>query len=165
MNYSPPGSSVHGLFQVRTLATQKIASVGFDSLSMDCSLPGSSVHGISQARILEWVSHSLLQGIFPTQALNRISCIAGRFFTTEPPVHAKLLQSCPTLQDHVACSPPGSSARVFSKQEYWSRLPFPTPGDLPNPGIKTASLMSPALAGRFFTTRATWEARRNINTI
>ena len=37
----------------------------------------------------------------------------------------------------------------FSKQEYWSRLPFPTPGDLPDPGIKT---MSPASAGRFFTT-------------
>ena len=37
----------------------------------------------------------------------------------------------------------------FSRQEYWSGLPFPTPGDLPNPGIKTAS---PALRGRFFTT-------------
>ena len=37
---------------------------------MDCSLPGSSVHGILQDRILEWVSHSLLQRIFPTQGLN-----------------------------------------------------------------------------------------------
>ena len=37
---------------------------------MDCSLPGSSVHGIVQARILEWVSHFLLQGIFPTQRSN-----------------------------------------------------------------------------------------------
>ena len=40
----------------------------------------------------------------------------------------------------------------FSKQEYWSWLPFPTPGDLPNQGIEPASLVSPALAGRFFTT-------------
>ena len=39
----------------------------------------------------------------------------------------------------------------FSRQEYWSGLPFPPPGDLPNPGIEPASLMSPALAGRFFT--------------
>ena len=46
----------------------------------------------------------------------------------------------------------------FSRQEYWSELPFPPPGDLPNPGIKPASLMSPALAGGFFTTSATWEA-------
>ena len=40
----------------------------------------------------------------------------------------------------------------FSKQEYWSGLPFPTPGDLPDPGIQPASLVSPALAGGFFTT-------------
>ena len=40
----------------------------------------------------------------------------------------------------------------FSRQEYWSGLPFPSPGDLPSPGIKPTSLISPALAGRFFTT-------------
>jgi len=39
----------------------------------------------------------------------------------------------------------------FPRQEYWSGLPFPSPGDLPYPGIKPASLMSLALAGRFFT--------------
>ena len=43
---------------------------------------------------------------------------------------------------------------AFSRQEYWSGLPFPSPGDVPDP-----SLPSPALTGRFFTTRATWEAR------
>ena len=40
----------------------------------------------------------------------------------------------------------------FSRQEHWSGLPFPAPGDLPDPGIETASLVSPALAGGFFTT-------------
>ena len=40
----------------------------------------------------------------------------------------------------------------FSRQGYWSGLPLPIPGDLPNPGIKFASLGSPALAGGFFTT-------------
>ena len=40
----------------------------------------------------------------------------------------------------------------FSRQEYWTYLPFPPPGDLPNPGIKPASLASPALAGGFFIT-------------
>ena len=44
----------------------------------------------------------------------------------------------------------------FSRQEYWSGLPFPSPGDLPDPGIEPMSLMSPAWAGRFFTTSATW---------
>ena len=46
----------------------------------------------------------------------------------------------------------------LSRQEYWSGLPCPPPGDLLNPGIEPASLKSPALAGRFFTTCATWEA-------
>ena len=46
----------------------------------------------------------------------------------------------------------------FSRKDYWSGLPCPPPEDLPNPGIEPASLMSPALAGRFFTTSATWEA-------
>ena len=45
----------------------------------------------------------------------------------------------------------------FSRQEYWSGLPCPPPGDLPNLGIKLASLRSPALAGRFFTTSNAWE--------
>ena len=45
----------------------------------------------------------------------------------------------------------------FSRQEYWSGLPFPTPGDLPDPGIEPKSLMSLALAGSFFTTSTTWE--------
>ena len=40
----------------------------------------------------------------------------------------------------------------FSSQEYWNGLPFSSPGDLPSPGIKLTSPVSPALAGRFFTT-------------
>ena len=50
----------------------------------------------------------------------------------------------------------------FSRQEYWSGLPFPTPVDLPDPGIKPKSLASPALAGRFFTNCATWEAHELV---
>ena len=50
----------------------------------------------------------------------------------------------------VACQAPLSMG--FSRQEYWSELPFPSPGDLANPGIEPTSLASPALAGRFFTT-------------
>ena len=46
----------------------------------------------------------------------------------------------------------------FSRQEYWNGLPFPPPGDPPNPGIKPVCLASNLSAGRFFTTRATWEA-------
>ena len=51
----------------------------------------------------------------------------------------------------------------FSRQEYWSELPFPILGDLPDPGIEPMSLVSPALAGGFFTTRAAWEVLAQIH--
>ena len=57
------------------------------------------------------------------------------------------------------CSPPGSSVRRILQQEYWSELPGPPPGDLPDPGIEPMSLTSPVLAGGFFTTNTTWEAQ------
>ena len=47
---------------------------------------------------------------------------------------------------------------AFSRQEYWSGLPCPSPGDRPNSGIQPISLMSPAFACGFFTTSANWEA-------
>jgi len=47
----------------------------------------------------------------------------------------------------------------FPRQEYWSGLPCPPPGDLPDPGTKPMSLASPTLAGRFFTTSTTWQAQ------
>ena len=61
------------------------------------------------------------------------------------------------------CSLPGSSvhglfqAKIFPRDFSWGGLPFPTPGDLPDPGIKPVPLSSPALAGGFFTTSATWK--------
>ena len=70
-------------------------------------------------------------------------------------MHAKSLQSCPTLCDpnelHVACQDPLSMG--FSRQKYWGGLPSPPPGDLPDPGIESPFLVSPALPGRFFLGR------------
>ena len=68
------------------------------------------------------------------------------------------IQSCPTLCNPVDCSPQSPLSMEFSRQEYWSRLPCPPPGHLPNPGIKPTSLMSPPLAGGFFTTSTTWKS-------
>ena len=58
--------------------------------------------------------------------------------------------------DYIAHQPPLSME--FSRQEYWSGLPFPPPGDVPDPGIEPVSLASPAVADRFLTASATWEA-------
>ena len=67
--------------------------------------------------------------------------------------HARLSAAPWTVAHQVTLS------MEFSRPEYWSGLQFPIPGDLPEPGIETMSLSSPALAGRFFTTGATWEAK------
>ena len=67
-------------------------------------------------------------------------------------------QLCLTLATPWTIVSQAPLAMRFCRQEYWSRLSFPPPGDLPDPGIEPVSLTSPALAGAFFTTSATWEA-------
>ena len=65
-----------------------------------------------------------------------------------------VIKSC-LFCDPMDCSPPGSSVHGISQARILKWLPFPSPGDLPDPGITPAS---PELAGRFFTTGAAWEA-------
>ena len=68
-------------------------------------------------------------------------------------VHACLVtQLCLTLDTQWIETHQASLSMEFSRQEYWSELSLPTPGDLPNPGIKPVSPVLPALTGRFFTT-------------
>ena len=62
-------------------------------------------------------------------------------------MHAKSLQLCLTLCDPMDCSLPGSSVHGILRQEFWSGLPCPSPGDLPDSGFELASLESPAWAG------------------
>ena len=67
-------------------------------------------------------------------------------------------KSCLTLVTQWTVAHQTPLSRGFPRQEHWSGLTFPSLGDLPNPGIEPWSLLSPALAGRFFTTTATREA-------
>ena len=76
----------------------------------------------------------------PTNLLNALCCVLSHSFGSESFV-------TPWIVAHQAPLPMG-----FSRQEYWSGLPAPSPGDLPDPEIEPMSLMSPALAGGFFTT-------------
>ena len=59
-------------------------------------------------------------------------------------------QSCLTLCNPMDYSHQALLSMECSRQEYWSRLPFPTPGDLPNPGTEPRSLVFPALAEGFY---------------
>ena len=67
---------------------------------------------------------------------------------------AKSLQSCSTLCYPMGYSPPSFSAHGILQAKILEWVAMPHPRDLPNPGVKPMSLMSPALAGGFFTTRA-----------
>ena len=71
---------------------------------------------------------------------------------------AKSLQLCQTLCDPMDWAYQAPLSMRFSRQENWSALPFPSPGDLPDPGIRTAFPVSPVLASWFFTTSTTWKA-------
>ena len=101
-------------------------------------------------------SLSLLQGNFPTQELNWDllhfrQILYELSYQGSKNTGTKSLQSCLTLATPwtVACQTPLSMG--FSRQEHWSGLPFPSPGDLPDPEIEPASPVPPALAGRLFT--------------
>ena len=78
-------------------------------------------------------------------------------------VRAQSLQLCLTLCNTMDCSLPGSSDHGTLQARMLQWVACPTPGDLPNPGIKPTSLTSPALAGGFFTTNATWEGQYTID--
>ena len=66
------------------------------------------------------------------------------------------------MQPNGSCNPPGSSVLGILQGRILEWWPCPPPGDLPNPGIEPASLMSPALAGGFFTTSATREVPKSF---
>ena len=119
---------------------------------MDCNPPGSSVHGIFQARILEWVAFSFSRGSSQPKDGTHISCVSyivGRFFEKVKSLSRVRLFATPWT---VAQQAPPSMG--FSRQEYWSGLPFPSPGDLPDPGIEPRSpvLQSDASGHLFYGT-------------
>ena len=85
-------------------------------------------------------SHSLLQGTFPTQGLKMGLLHCRQIFNhLSHQSESEVTQLCPTLSDPMDCSLPGSSVHGVFQQDYWSGLPFLSPGDLPNPGIKPRS--------------------------
>ena len=69
--------------------------------------------------------------------------------------HCLVAKLCPALCNPMDCSSQASLFLGFPRQEHWSGLPFPSPGDLPDPGVEPTSLVPPALAGKFFTTEPT----------
>ena len=102
--------------------------------------------------LLTWMGHTSLPYLIPLPSqvplLSSCSKPPTPYTQTTVCMHAKSLQSCLTLRPYRLYP-----ARLLcpSGVEYWSGLSFPSPGDLPDPGIEPVSLSSPALAGGLFT--------------
>ena len=137
MDCSLPGSTVQDILQAGILAAAAAAKLLQSCLTLcdprDGSPSGSPVLGILQARTLEWVDISF-------------------FNAWKWKVKMKSLSHVQLLATPWTAAYQGPSSMGFSRQEYWSGLPFLSPEDLPNPGTEPKSSASPALAGRFFTT-------------
>ena len=113
---------------------------------MDCSPPGASVHGILQARKLEWVAISFSRASSQSRNQTRSPTSQADSLPSETPGSSTYMYAVVLALSHVwlfampwtvACRAPPSMR--FSRQEYWSRLPSPPPGNLSNPGIKPRS--------------------------
>ena len=105
---------------------------------MDCSLPGSFICGVFQARILEWVAISFSRGSSRPRDQTRISSLAGRFFTTEPPVNSERA---------VLPWPPDPIPMFFPTKLYspWSQIAFWS-----SERLKTNSFVQKLIASRVF---------------
>ena len=111
---------------------------------LDGSPPGFSVPGILQARILEWVAISF----------SKIYARLILFATFKKKISLSVMSQLFGTLCTVACQT--SLSMGLSRQEYWSGLPFHSPGDLSRPGIKP---MSPASVGEFFTAKPSGKPR------
>ena len=107
---------------------------------LDCSLPGSFVHGVFQARRLELVAISYSRGSSWPRDQTQVSCIAGRFSTIWAVSEVKLISRARLFATPWTVAYQAPPSVGFSRQEYWSGLPLPSPGDLPHPGIEPRSL-------------------------
>ena len=143
------GVGCHFLLQCVKVKSESEVAQSCPTLSdpMDRSLPGSSIHGISQARVLEW-------GAIAFSCIHEIKrpLLLGRKAITN--LHAKSFQSHLTLFDPMDCSLPGSSVHGILWAGILESVSMPSswPRDIPDSGTEHVSLMSPTLAGRFFTT-------------
>ena len=139
-------SSLYGILSTLA-AVESLLCVRLLCDPMDCSPPGSSVHGISQARILKWVAISFSRGSSQPRDRTHVSWVASGFFTTEPlgkpsgtlKVKVKSLSRVLLFVTPQTVAYQASPSMGFSRQESWSAVPFPSPGDLPNPGIQPRS--------------------------
>ena len=156
MDCSPPGTSVH------RDSPGKNTGVGCHFLLQGIFLTQESNLGLLHWRqILYWLSYKGSPMGYDTIHLGKNLTQISRVFSWVLYMHACVLSHFSHVWLFVTLGTLALQAPLSMRilqEEYWSRLLFPPPGDLPHPGIEPMSLTSPVLSGRFFTTSATCEA-------
>ena len=107
-----------------------------------------------------WIRWNLFTCVHEKVPFSSCSAFCFPQQSTQSPLLRECMLSC--LWYPTDCSLPGSSVHGFSRPRYWRGLPCPPPGDLPEPGTETTSLVSPEWAGRFLPTSTTWEAQSSL---
>ena len=158
MNCSPPSSSVHGILQARVLEWVAIFYSSRSTQPWDrtrVSIIAGKFFTVWAMRIgirlltkSPWIGTHSFEVISPL--CPHLPGKATKLFFSVWVCGCLVTLSCPTLCDLMGCSPPGSSVHRIFRQDYWTRLPFPTPGAFPNSGTEPMSLASPALAEGYF---------------
>ena len=106
--------------------------------TVDYRPPGSSVHGILQARTLEWVAISFSTPWKESYNQPRQHIEKQRhYFANKVKSESEVAQSCPTFATPWTVAHQAPLSMGFSRQEYWSGLPSPSPRDFPDPGVKS----------------------------
>ena len=148
--------------RLQSIGLQRFGYDCVTSLSLSCSRCWASFH-LLFAIVLCFLALLLF---FAKESVQFCSFLSLSFLLVCKSLHmcvCSVAQSCVTF-----CNPmilPGSSIHGISRKGYWSELPYPSSGDLPDPGIEPTSLVSTVLAGGFFTTCATWEARESLHSL
>ena len=148
---SPPGSSIHGIFQARVLECVCICMFSHLSCVQLFATPWTVAHQVPLSMEFSRQEHwsglpSTSPGDLPDPGIKPVSlALAGEFLTIVPPgkPNTYLLLSC--FSRVRLCATPETAAHQalpslgFSRQEYWHALPFPSPGSLPHAGIEPRS--------------------------
>ena len=150
------GVGCHFLLQCMKVKSESEITQSCPTLSnpMDCSLPGSSILGIFQARVLEWGHRASMPNV---PLLVSLLCVhlsihlsIRVFISPSIPacVQAKSLSRVQLFATPWTAGCQAPLSKGFCRQEYWSGLLYPPPGDLPNPGIQPVSLTSTSTGRR-----------------